>query len=160
MTPVTEPTAKDGGFKRGRRNKAHEIISDDDWSTVKTFQPTKIEEKVGLAAQIDIIRTFLNKMSDKNYIDMRNKIIEIIDKLVLENITQDDMALLSAALFEIASNNRFYSKMYAELYSDLTSKYEMMLSTFETNFDHFIELFNVIEYVDPKVNYDKFKRVL
>ena len=29
-----EPTAKDGGFKRGRRNKAHEIISDDDWSTV------------------------------------------------------------------------------------------------------------------------------
>ena len=66
------------------------------------------------------------------------------------------MGLLSAALFEIASNNRFYSKMYAELYSDLTSKYEMMLSTFETNFDRFIELFNVIEYVDPKVNYDKF----
>ena len=32
----------------------------------------------------------------------------------------------------------------------------MMLSTFETNFDRFIELFNVIEYVDPKVNYDKF----
>jgi hypothetical protein len=87
---------------------------------------------------------------------MRNKIIEIIDKLVLENITQEDMSLLSAALFEIASNNRFYSKMYAELYSDLTSKYEMMLSTFETNFDNFIELFNVIEYVDPKVNYDKF----
>jgi hypothetical protein len=87
---------------------------------------------------------------------MRNKIIEIIDKLVVENITQDDMGLLSAALFEIASNNRFYSKMYAELYSDLTSKYDMMLSTFETNFDHFIELFNVIEYVDPKVNYDKF----
>jgi hypothetical protein len=151
-----EPTAKDGGFKRGRRNKAHEIISDDDWSSVKTFQPTKLEEKVGLAAQIDSIRILLNKMSDKNYIDMRNKIIEIIDKLVLENITQEDMSLLSAALFEIASNNRFYSKMYAELYSDLTSKYEMMLSTFETNFDHFIELFNVIEYVDPKVNYDKF----
>jgi hypothetical protein len=90
-----EPTAKDGGFKRGRRNKAHEIVSDDDWSTVKTFQPTKLEEKVGLAAQIDSIRIFLNKMSDKNYIDMRNKIIEIIDKLVLENITQEDMGLLS-----------------------------------------------------------------
>ena len=32
---------------------------------------------------------------------MRNKIIEIIDKLVVENITQEDMGLLSAALFEM-----------------------------------------------------------
>jgi hypothetical protein len=145
-----------GGFKKGRRSKINEIINDDDWNAGKTFQPTKIDEKVGLDAQIDIIRTFLNKMSDKNYIDMRNKIIEIIDNLVSENITSEDMSSLSVVLFEIASTNRFYSKMYAELYSDLTTKYEMMLNTFETNFDKFTGLFNNIEYVDPKVNYDKF----
>ena len=93
------------------------------------------EEKVGIDAQIDSVRVYLNKLTDKNYIDMRNKIFDLIDKLIAENITRDDMAALSVILFEIASNNRFYSKMYAELYSDLTLKYEMMLSIFETNFD-------------------------
>jgi hypothetical protein len=30
------------------------------------------------------------------------------------------------------------------------------MSTFENNFTKFIDLFNTIEYIDPKVNYDKF----
>jgi hypothetical protein len=63
---------------------------------------------------------------------MDNKIIEILDKLIAENITADDMSRFSSIIFEIASNNRFYSKMYAELYSDLSSKYEMLMDTFET----------------------------
>jgi len=151
-----ETVGKDLAFKKGRRSRAQEIMNDDDWNADKTFQSTKIDEKIGLAVQIDIIRGFLNKMSDKNYTDMRNKIFELIDNLVAENITRDDMAALSVILFEIASNNRFYSKMYAELYSELTLKYEMMLSIFETNFDKFTDLFNNIEYVDAAVNYDKF----
>jgi hypothetical protein len=46
--------------------------------------------------------------------------------------------------------------MYADLYSDLSSKYDTMKNTFENNFEKFVDLFNIIEYVDPKVNYDKF----
>ena len=66
------------------------------------------------------------------------------------------MLRLSCTIFEIASTNRFYSKIYAELYSELTTKYEIMKTTFETNLENFTELFNTIEYIDPKVNYDKF----
>lgn len=154
-----EPPKETGGFKKGRRNKNHEIVNDDEWNHVKPFQPTKMDEKNGLAAHIDIIRAFLNKMSEKTYVDMRNKIVEIIDTLVADNITHEDMASLSAVLFELASTNRFYSKMYADLYSDLTSRHEMMLSTFETNFDKFIDLFNTIECVDPTLNYDRFCEV-
>jgi len=142
--------------KGGRRNKAVEIISTDDWDNIRSFQTTKIEEKVGLDLQIDSIRILLNKMTDKNYIDIRNKIIDVIDKLVEENITSEDMTRLSSTIFEIASNNRFYSKIYAELYSDLTTKYIMLKTTFETNLTLFTNLFDKIEYVDPKVNYDKF----
>ena len=146
-----------GGFKKGRRNnKAVEIVSNEDWETLRTFQTTKIEEKVGLDLQIDLIRGLLNKMTDKNYIDVRNKIIDIIDKLVEENIISEDMTRLSSTIFEIASNNRFYSKIYADLYSDLSTKYEMMKTTFETNLNVFTSLFTKIEYVDPKINYDKF----
>jgi hypothetical protein len=145
-----------GALKKNKRGKNNEIVNEESWDSIRTFQTTKIEEKSGIDGQIDIIRIHLNKMSDKNYIDMRNKIIEIIDKLALESFTAEDMSRFSSAIFDIASNNRFYSKMYADLYSDLSSKYEMMMSVFETNFNKFIDLFNNIEYVDPKDNYDKF----
>jgi len=144
------------GFRKGRRNKAFEIVNNDDWETITTFKTTKIEEKVGLDVQIDLIRVQLNKLTDKNYIDIRNKIFDVIDKLVLENINPEDMIRLSSTIFEIASNNRFFSKMYADLYSDLSTKYDIMKTTFESNLDVFTSLFNKIEYIDPKVNYDKF----
>ena len=152
-----EPAVKEtGGYKKNKRSKGHEITNDDDWQPTKPFQATKIEGKVGLDSQIDAVRAHLNKLTDKNYIDMRNKVIEVLDKLIVENITAVDMARFSSIIFDIASTNRFYSKMYAELYSDLSSKYEMLIETFETNFCVFTDLFNIIEYVDPGTNYDKF----
>ena len=153
-----EPVAKEttSFTKKGKRSKATEIINDEDWEALRSFQATKIEERSGLDAQIDLIRTHLNKLSDKNYIDMRNKIIEIIDKLVQENITSDETLKFSSTIFDMASTNRFYSKIYADLYSDLSTRYQMMKEVFEKNLERFTDLFNTIEYVDPKVNYDRF----
>jgi len=145
-----------GGFKKNRRNKATEIVNDEDWESLRTFQTTKIEEKIGLDADIDSIRAYLNKLTDKNYIDICNKICEVIDKLVSENITLENMTHLSSCVFDIASTNRFYSKLYADLYSHLSTKYDLMKSTFENNLESFTALFNRIEYVDAKENYDKF----
>ena len=144
-----------GGYKK-RRGKANEIVNDEDWDQLRTFQTTKIEEKTGIDTQIDNIRVNLNKMSDKNYSDMRDKIVAIIESLIVENITAEDMIRVSSIIFDIASTNRFYSKMYADLYCDLSSKYDVLKNTFENNFKKFVDLFNIIEYVDPKVNYDKF----
>jgi hypothetical protein len=153
-----EPVVRDSSssFKKGKRNKALEVVNDEDWNAIRSFQATKIEEKVGFEAKVDDIRGIINKMTDKNYLDIRNKAIDIIDKLVEENITAENMIRLSATIFEIASTNRFYSKIYADLYSDLAEKYEMMKSTFEQNLKEFIGLFNTIEYVDPNINYDRF----
>ena len=152
---VNVKDSSSGGGHKKRRGKANEIVNDDDWDQLRTFQATKIEEKTGIDTQIDSIRVNLNKMSDKNYSDMRNKIIEIIDNLIVD-ITPEDMVRVSSIIFEIASTNRFYSKMYADLYSDLSTKYDTLKNTFENNFKKFVDLFNIIEYVDPKVNYDKF----
>jgi len=153
---TTKETSGGGGFRRGRRGKAQEILNSEDWNAIRNFQTTKIEEKAGLDADIDSIRANLNKLTDKNYIDIVNKIFEIIDRLISENISLDNMAKLSATLFDIASTNRYYSKVYADLYSELSSKYPTMKDTFEKNLENFTQLFNKIEYVDPKVNYDKF----
>ena len=122
----------------------------------KSFQTTHIEEKVGADAQIDTIRSNLNKMTDKNYIDIRNKIFDVIDEITGND---DDMIRVSTVIFEIASNNRFFSKMYAELYADLLNKYDMMKGVFENSLNQFTQLFSQIEYVDPNVDYDKFCKI-
>jgi hypothetical protein len=152
-----EPTIsinKEQGRKR-RGNKGMEAINDDDWDTIRTFHTTKIETKAGIDADFDSIRAFINKMTDKNYIDMRNKIIEIIEKIVSEN-SGSDLSSIGSNIFEIASSNRYYSKIYADLYADLSSKFEFIKSKYEENFNKFTELFDTIEYVDPNENYNKF----
>lgn len=151
-----EPTSvvKEQGKKK-RGNKAMEVVNDDDWDSIRTFQTTKIETKIGIDAEFDLIRGFINKLTDKNYIDMRNKIVEVIEKLVSET-SESNLNGIGSNIFEIASSNRYYSKIYAELYSDLSSKFEFIKSKYEENFKKFAELFENIEYVDPNENYDKF----
>jgi hypothetical protein len=143
-------------FKKKKGSKYMEVVNDSDWDSFKSFQATKIEEKIGIDAKVDIIRTYLNKLSDKNYIDIRNKIIDNIDIIFSETSNRDDLFRISCIIFEIASTNRFYSKMYAELYAELITKYEIMRMIFEENLEKFTALFNSIEYIDPNVNYDKF----
>jgi len=140
--------------KKRRGNKNMEM-SDEDWNSVRTFQTTKIESKTGIDADFDSIRAIINKMTDKNYSDMCNKIIEIIDKLVSEN-TELNLSGIGENIFDIASSNRYYSKIYAELYSVLSSKYNFIKEQYLQNFEKFTDLFNNIEYVDSNENYDKF----
>lgn len=148
------PLAKEFPKKR-RGNKNMESLNEDDWNSVRNFQTTKIEMKSGIDADFDYIRNTINKMTDKNYIEMRNKIIEIIEKLVSEN-PESALSVIGENIFDIASSNRFYSKIYADLYSDLSSKFDFIKEEYLQNLKRFTELFNNIEYVDSNVNYDRF----
>jgi hypothetical protein len=162
-------TSRDGGSssstygidKRRKKNgRATEIINDNDWETIRGFQPTKIiEEKSGIELQMDVIRGILNKMTDKNYCEKSNEIIEILNKLVDDGTTEEDMKRLGVVIFEIASNNIFYSKIYADLYSDLIHHYEIMKQVFENNLMTFMDLFVNVESADPEVDYNKFCKV-
>ena len=142
-----------------RRKGKNMEINDDDWSVIRNFQTTKFDVKEGINAQIDIFRSHLNKMSDKNYIDSRNKIVDEIDKIVVNHTDNNDLIQVSSIIFEIASTNRFFSKIYADLYSDLFLKYEFMRSVFEDSFNTFIGLFATIEYINPEEDYDKFCKI-
>jgi hypothetical protein len=142
-----------------RRKGKNVEINDEDWSTIRNFQTTKFATKEGITVQIDIIRSHLNKMSDKNYIDSRNKIVDEIDKILNEHSDTSDLNQVSLIIFEIASTNRFFSKIYADLYSDLFLKYEFMRSVFENSFDTFLQLFNTIEYVVQEEDYEKFCKI-
>jgi len=98
-------------------------------------------------------------MSDKNYNDSYGKITEILNQLMKEETSPENMLKIGNSIFEIASNNRFYSKLYADLYTSLIHNYEIMRTIFETNLNSFMELFNCIEHADPDQDYDKFCKV-
>jgi hypothetical protein len=146
-------TRDQGSYSSKKRGKPAEILNNEEWDKIKTVDLLKTDDKSNMDTKIDQIRVNLNKLTDKNYIDIRNKIFDIIDDLIKGS---EDMTRISTVIFDIASTNRFYSKIYADLYSDLSSKYETMRSIIETNISGFTELFNTIEYVDPNVNYDRF----
>ena len=150
-------TAKDvQNSKKKRGNKNMEDLSSEDWVSLRNFQTTKIEEKVGIDAHIDIIRSYLNKLTDKTYADILLKITAVLDTIICGNDNADDVSKVSLTIFEIASTNRYYSKIYADLYSSIITKYDVMKDEVDKSLSKIMDLFNIFEYVDPKVNYDKF----
>ena len=80
--------------------------------------------------------------------------------ILLSTVTSpEEIQLVGISIFEIASNNRFYSKLYADLYGQLIHKYEFMNTIVEENFNKFLELFKNIEYVDSTKDYTKFCKI-
>jgi hypothetical protein len=157
---VSSSSGGSSGKKR-RNNKSMEIMNDEDWENIRTFQTTKMDSKTGIEKEFDAIRALINKITDKNYTEIRNKIIDNIDNIVSSNVAATnanavELGIIGSNLFEIASSNRYYSKIYAELYVDLSAKYEFIKTLYEANLQQFIDSFNSIEFVEPDENYDKF----
>jgi len=149
----------DGTYKKKRRNKNSEHVNDEDWETIRNFQATKIEQKVGIDSKIVIIRSLINKITDKTYVELSNKIIETLDELIVEETCEEEMMKVCISIFDIASNNRFYSKLYADLYAVLIHRYEIIKVVFEKSFNTFLELFQNIEHVNPEEDYNKFIKI-
>ncbi len=154
-----------GVIKKKRGNKE---LNDLEWekaTTLQQFKTTKFDEKNGLEVHIDNIRSNINKMTDLNYDKNLSKIFDIIDLILFENETEkfnendEIMIHIGKAIFDVASTNRYYSKLYAKLYSELITKYEIIRNTIKNSLDSFNDLFNNIEYVDPVKNYDKFCKI-
>lgn len=131
------------------------------WNTIRSFKPTKIEQKTGIDGKIDLIRSTLNKLTDKNYLDFKGRMMEIMDGIVINQEGEDteDLLKVGKAIFEIASTNMFYSKLYADMYCELIQQYPTMKNIFEVSFQTFYEVFTTIEYVDPNVDYDNFCKI-
>ena len=143
--------------KKRKGNREMEM-NEDEWDTLRTFQETKIETKTGVDALIDQIRLNLNKLTDKTFLDMREKIISVIELLVNseESLKEEDKNKLAISIYEIASNNKFYSKIYADLYAELIVNYTWLRPILDNSYSIYIEQFKNIQFVEANHNYDKF----
>ena len=130
-------------------------------STFPVKRPTKIsnihfqvipkaEPKTVIESESIKIRSLLNKLIETNY----DLILEEIDAILMNMV--EDKEVLGTMIFEIACNNRFYSSLYANLYTYFIHKYEFMRKIFEDSYSKYISLFSDIESADPSIDYNKF----
>ena len=156
-----------GGGIIEKKKRGNKELNDLEWEKeTQQFKTTKFDEKIGIDVHIDNIKLNINKMTDVNYDKNKSKIFDIIDLVLFENITEnynknndEIMIHIGKTIFDIASTNRYYSKIYAKLYSELIKKYEILQNTIKNSLDSFNDLFSNIEYVDPIANYDKFCKI-
>tara|TARA_B000000557_G_scaffold185442_1_gene151600 strand:+ start:531 stop:1370 length:840 start_codon:yes stop_codon:yes gene_type:complete len=113
------------------------------------FKPTPIKQK---NENPDNIRKYLNKVTEKNYDKYKEMIIENIKNIQDETELQN----IGKLIFTIASSNSFNSSVYAKLCNYIITSSGLMKVNIENNFEHFIELFNEIQYCDPNIDYEKF----
>lgn len=95
-------------------------------------------------------------MSEATFDKMVNEIKAEISQLIEHETTDENMMKIGHSIFTIASSNSFYSELYAKLFKILMDEHEIFKKIFEDNYKVFMNLFDNIEYVDPKKNYDKF----
>ena len=146
----------DGGRNKKRRGQKHMEITGDEWESIRTFQATKIEQKTGTEGLINQLRLSLNKLTDKTFLQIHSEIINIIESLIADETSAQEMTKIGESIFEIASSNKFYSRLYAEIFADLLGRYQFLRPIFDASYNSYLNIFKNIETADPEKDYDKF----
>ena len=151
-------TNSNGSEKRstGSRRVDSQQITDEDWESIRAFQATEVTRSQGIETNINTIRSCLNRITTDNYTETRDAVLSEIAILISSNATEENMSKIGTSIFNTASSNQFYSQTYATLFKDLLEKHDFFNPIFETSMKDYIKLFQRIEYVDPKKDYDKF----
>ena len=131
-------------------------ISNEEWESVRTFQATKMEQKSGLDAEFDQIRLLINKITDKTYITLRSQIIDKLDSIMSQTPDSEYIQKITNTIYDLASTNKFYSKIFADLYSELAEKFVWINQDFDKKTSVLINNYKNIRYVDPDVDYNLF----
>lgn len=132
------------------------VVDEEQWEKMKSFKSTQIEQKEGIEKLINDVRVCLNKISNKNYETQRDVIIQYIKEITENKESEIELLKIKKSIFEIASTNKFYSELYALLYKDLINTFDCFKENIEPFINEYIENIQKINYVDPKVDYDKY----
>ena len=102
-----------------------------------------------------LIRSFLNKLTDKNF----DTIYEEIDKIIKDIVEQNNLKELneiSDFIFLTAGTNRAFSKVYAKMYNQLIQEYNIFQTILNSHLDKHLGLFETVEVVSSTEDYNKF----
>lgn len=158
-TPVLPPQQEVRQRKPRQSSNHNNKHTEESWISSRDFKPTMIiEKKEGADKIMNDIRSALNKISNKNYHLNRDMIIGYLNELMKDKEEKDDdFSKIANNIFDIASTNKFFSEIYANLYKDISSQFPDVFTPILTTFlEGFTNTMKTIKYVDQKDNYDDF----
>lgn len=153
--PPQPPTLKRSNNRRN--NRAQEIFSDEAWEQIRvTPVPPPVAVPTALSKS-DEIRALLNKLTDDTYLHILHQITTRIQEWT--TATTEDLAKISELIFDIASSNRFFANLYANLYCHLLENIPTLKDVYQSHLTTFHCTFEVWESADPNKNYDEYCRI-
>jgi hypothetical protein len=137
------------------KNKKVRESSDEEWKS-QPFKSTKIEHKVGIDRNIDKIRLYLNKISDKTFLQMRENILSELMNIYENELSFEENDKICNTIYDFSSSNKFYSNIFADLYAELVTIYQPIRTHFKNkiSIENMLDIYNNIQYVDSNENYD------
>lgn len=143
-------------YRNKQRNKMpysqNQVITDDEWETIRTFKKTEIQKLEGIELLLGNIRKYINKLTDKNFDEIS---LHVLDEL--KQIKEHkDYEYVSEIIFNIASQNSFYSLLYAKLYKNIIDAYPNIKDVLIYNIENTNKTLDNIIYIDPDTDYDGF----
>jgi hypothetical protein len=135
-----------------QKKKIKEIINDDDWDLLSSFEVTKIEKKEGIDTEIVDIRSLLNMLTESNFSNKYDSIIIILDKLNIFSLEEKNK--MYNVIIDITSGNSFYSEIYAKLFSKIVEKYKIINELFFERIKLYLNNFEFVENVNNE-SYDE-----
>ena len=151
-TPIFRKRVYDN---KKRKHKNTKEMTDEEWELIRSFETGKIvKNEDGIHKVINHVYGYLNKLTDKNYEQMRNDIIEKITEII-DVASNEDLLQVGSHIFEIGAANRFYSGLYARLFKELVATFSSFHEIFDKSYKNFTQIFDNVEVVSNE-DYDKF----
>jgi len=149
-TRLIENEQKEKKYKRHKNSKP-ELLSS---GKVVEFKQKEVVEKTDYEKIMINIRGSLNKLSSKNY-DSQTELLKSHLKEVSGLNDESYLMECSNHLFDVASKNKLYSEMYANLYVELSKIYPIFEERKEQFITDYVESLDIL-YVDETQDYEGF----
>lgn len=153
---VGAPTYQKTPIFQNREKKKKSKLTAEDWEEFRNYKATELmKHEDGEEADMDFIRSNLNKLSKKTYDDLLPLIKDKIS--VMQKNNEDILKKVGKIVLSIGSVNTFVGDLFCNLYENLIDTYgEVMKDVLMEYWNEYIESFDNIEVVDPDKNYDLF----
>lgn len=135
-------------------------LTGDDFAAIRDFKKTELKRDIeGVAKTKAKIRAHLNKLTDKTYTKILAQIKEEMNTLIHDGANEEDYSELSRFLFDVASGNRFYGYLYADLFHEMVQEYTFLKDAMNKQLEVFTKTMVHVETACPDTEYDKFCEV-
>lgn len=98
-------------------------------------------------SNVSEILKILNKISEKNYEKLKDELCVLVTSI--DNL--DDLTKITLVIFNIASSNLFYSKLFSKLYKELIDRNRSFYDIFQV---HYNKYFTELQTFDFKTSND------